>query len=334
MRLVSVIIPCFNEEATIRLLLDALYDQTYPRGQVEVVIADGRSTDCTVRVIETFQQECPDLPVRVVDNPKRIIPAGVNRAIEAAEGEYIIRMDAHSLPYPDYVKNCVAALERGAGDNVGGVWEIQPGGEGWLARAIAAAAAHPLGAGDARYRVGGEAQAVDTVPFGAFRRSLVKEVGFFDESLLTNEDYEFNVRVRQSGGRIWFDPAIRSRYFARSTLPALIRQYARYGYWKARMLRHYPHTLRWRQLLPPLFVLSALCLALLSILFPPVVWLLVVELGLYGAVLLASGISLALKKRDSPLIFGIPLTIAAMHLSWGGAFLWSLINPISKSARL
>jgi hypothetical protein len=242
-------------------------------------------------------------------------------------------MDAHSLPDPDYVKNCVSALERGAGENVGGKWEIQPGGEGWLARAIAAAAAHPLGAGDARYRVGGTAQPVDTVPFGAFRRSLVEQVGFFDETLLTNEDYEFNVRVRQAGGRVWFDPSIRSRYFARPTLPALIRQYARYGFWKARMLRRYPNTLRWRQLLPPLFVLSALGLALLSILFPQLLSLLVVELGLYGLVLLASGIALALKKRDLSLIAGIPLTIAAMHLSWGGAFLWSLIKPISKSAR-
>ena len=127
-----------------------------------------------------------------------------------------------------------------------------------MAQSIAAAASHPLGVGDALYRHASKASQVDTVPFGAFKRELLALVGFFDESLLTNEDYEFNTRIRKSGGTIWLDPAIRSVYFARPTLAALARQYSRYGFWKWRMLRRYPETLRWRQGLPPLFVLSLL----------------------------------------------------------------------------
>jgi glycosyltransferase involved in cell wall biosynthesis len=336
--LVSIIVPCYNEQATIRLLLDSLYAQTYPRAQLEVILADGLSTDNTRTEISSFQQGHPDLRVHLVDNPKRIIPAGLNCAIQAAAGEIIVRMDAHSIPYPDYVERCVAALQAGQGDNVGGVWEILPAGEDWLAQAIAAAAAHPLGVGDARYRLGGQAQAVDTVPFGAFRCSLFQHIGCFDETLLTNEDYEFNTRVRQSGGVVWFDPDIRSRYFARRTISDLARQYWRYGYWKARMIRRYPKTIRWRQLLPPLFMLSLLLLGL-AVLLGPAMGLrlaslfshaarlvLVVELSLYSFILLSAGVQMALKKNELSFVIGIPLAVAAMHFSWGSAFLWSLLK--------
>ena len=144
MPLVSIIVPCFNEEKTIRLLLDALHAQTYPHQAMEVIIADGMSSDGTRKQVSAFQDECPKLQVRVIDNPQRTIPAALNRAIETAEGEIIVRLDAHSVPRPDYVARCVEALEAGQGDNVGGVWEIQPQGDSWQARSIAAAAAHPL----------------------------------------------------------------------------------------------------------------------------------------------------------------------------------------------
>jgi succinoglycan biosynthesis protein ExoA len=327
MPLVSIIVPCYNEQATIRLLLEALYGQSHPRPEMEVIIADGLSTDCTLEEIASFQQEHPDLGVRVVDNPKRTIPAGLNRAIEAAQGEIFLRLDAHSMPYPDYVARCVSALKSGLGDNVGGVWEIQPGGQDWQARGIAAAAAHPLGVGDARYRVGGQAQAVDTVPFGAFHRSLVARIGAFDETLLSNEDYEFNVRVRGSGGTVWLDPAIRSRYFARQSLSALARQYWRYGYWKARMLRRYPETFRWRQL-AGVFVLSFLVLGISGVWFPLARWLLGLELIIYTLALLVVGIQEAFRKRDPALLLGVPLAIATMHFTWGAAFLWSLLSSM------
>ena len=98
---VSVIVPCYNEQSTIRLLLEALREQTYPRGGMEVVISDGQSTDGTRDVIAAFQQDFPDLSIRVVDNANRSIPAALNRAIEAASGEIVLRLDGHSQPYPD-----------------------------------------------------------------------------------------------------------------------------------------------------------------------------------------------------------------------------------------
>jgi glycosyltransferase involved in cell wall biosynthesis len=328
---VSIIVPCYNEQSTIRLLLEALCEQTYPRSELEVIVADGLSTDRTREVIAAFQKDVPDLSVRIVDNPNRYIPSALNRAIEAARGEIIVRFDGHSKPYPDYVANCIAAHRAELGDNVGGVWEIRPGADTWIAKSIAVAAAHPLGVGDALYRHAKQAAEVDTVPFGSFRRTLIERLGFFDESLLTNEDYEFNARIRKAGGRIWLDPSIRSVYFARATLWQLMRQYWRYGFWKWRMLRRYPDTLRWRQALPPLFVLSLFGLILLSIFIPFARILLAAELVLYLSIMLLAGLHAASRHRKAYLIWGLPLGIFAMHISWGSGFLWSILESRLKN---
>ncbi|HEX9090356.1 MAG TPA: glycosyltransferase family 2 protein [Anaerolineales bacterium] len=322
---VSLIVPCYNEEATIGQLLLAIECQTYPLADLEVIIADGLSTDHTREVISEYQSSHPNLAIRVIDNTKRIIPAGLNRAIEAARGKYLIRMDAHSIPEQDYIKDCVHDLEAGLGDNVGGIWKIQPGANTWIAQAIAIAVAHPLGVGDALYRIGGAAQEVDTVPFGAFHRGLIDRIGKFDETLLTNEDYEFNVRIRQSGGKVWMNPAIRSIYFARSTLKELSRQFWRYGYWKARMLLRYPKTLRWRQLLPPLFVLALLSMGLLSFGWYLARLSLAIIVILYTLVICATGIQMSISRKIPSLMIGFPLAIATIHLAWGSALLWGLL---------
>lgn len=328
MHSVSIIIPCYNEQDTICKLLEAIYAQSFPRAGLEVVIADGMSSDGTRLQIEQFAQSHPDLQIAVADNLPRSIPAALNSALKRSHGEIIVRLDAHSMPYPDYVERSVADLQAGLGENVGGIWEIHPGAQNWVARSIAHAAAHPLGVGDALYRHADKAALVDTVPFGAFRRDLLTQVGFFDETLLTNEDYEFNARIRKSGGKVWLDPAIRSVYFARPSLASLARQYSRYGYWKWRMLRRYPETLRWRQGLPPLFTLSLLGGTLLAVFFPIFRYLLAVEIGIYLLALGAAGLQMALKKKQASLMGGLPMAIATMHIAWGLGFLWSMIKGI------
>jgi len=330
---VSIIVPCYNEQATIRFLLDAILAQTYPRERMEVVLADGLSQDQTRVVAALFQQENPDLSLHVVDNRQRTIPSGLNLAIREARGEVIIRLDAHSVPIPEYVERCVGALADEKGTNVGGVWEIRPGGAGWVPESIALAAAHPLGVGDALYRLAPAPGAVDTVPFGAFRRQLIDEIGGFDETLLSNEDYEFNARVRQAGGRVWLDPQIRSIYFARASLLSLAKQYWRYGFWKLRMLLRYPGTLRWRQALPPLFVLSLIGLAILSYWQSSARMVLAIELLLYLAALLAAGLAAAVRRRKPLLVAGLAAAIATMHLAWGSGFLWSLASSPLKRNR-
>lgn len=330
MKEVSVIVPCFNEQETIKLLLFALVQQTYPLNKIEVVISDGLSTDCTREEIKKFSTNNPELTVHIVDNKKKIIPAGLNIAIDKAVGEFIIRLDAHSVPDPDYIARCVQALKDDLGNNVGGVWEIKPGKTNPIARSIALAASHPLGVGDAKYRYTEKAGYVDTVPFGSFYKEIIDKIGPFDESLLTNEDYEFNTRIRNSGGKVWLDPKIRSTYFARSSLKELSKQYSRYGYWKAIMLQRYPESLRLRQAVPPVFVLSLLILFVLTFFADFFGILLAVELVLYILVLVTLGIHLSIKNRDLTVIYGVPAAMATMHISWGSAFLWSTLNLLKK----
>jgi len=325
---VSLIIPCYNEENNIQDLLAAICEQNFPLTDLEVIIADGMSSDKTREKIQEFIVSVPELNVRVIDNPQRFIPIALNLAIKAAVGEYIVRMDAHAQPHPDYVKKCLQALEAGKGDNVGGVIRVKQDDQSWIAQSIAYAAAHPLGVGDARYRTGTEAQEVDTVAFGAFHSSLIDRMGGFDESLLTNEDYEFNVRIRKAGGKIWLDPEINASYISRSTLKTLASQYWRYGFWKLRMLIRYPETIRWRQL-AGLFVLSWLVWGIFSIWFPWARWLLLAQAVIYIGSLLIAGAKAVLDTGKSYLFIGLPLAISTMHFSWGTGFLWSLIRLIS-----
>ena len=323
---VTLIIPCYNELKTIGSLLQAIRLNNYDQSNLEIVVADGMSTDGTRDAIRDYAFQHPELSIRLIDNPQRIIPAALNTAIDAAEGEVIIRLDAHSAPRPDYIERCLNVLEETGAANVGGVWEIQPGAETWMARAIAAAASHPLGAGDARYRISGEPGPVDTVPFGAYRKEWLERVGPFNEDLLTNEDYEYNVRLRKTGGVVWFDPSIRSIYFARPDLHSLARQYWRYGYWKVCMLQRHPGTLRWRQALPPVYVLFTAILAALA--FPSLLarLLLAVQLGAYLSITALVGLVESIRREDMGLILGFPPAIWAMHFSWGGGFLWSALK--------
>lgn len=327
---VSIIVPCYNEETTIRHLLDSVLVQTYPRAQMELIISDGMSTDHTCDVIAEFQKDHADLSVRVLTNSVRTIPSGLNQAIRESRGEIIVRLDAHSMPIPEYVERCVAAHESGKGDNVGGVWDIRAGADTWIAKAISFAAAHPFGVGDAMYRLNAKAGAVDTVPFGSFRRTLIDKIGEFDETLLANEDYEFNTRVRESGGTVWLDPSIRSVYFSRSTLGKLANQYWRYGFWKFKMLKRYPHTLRWRQALPPVFVLSLLVLPVLSLWIGIARYVLAAQLLIYISILGLAGSKMTIEKRNAIFLAGLPLAIMTMHIAWGAGFLWSSVtNPFT-----
>lgn len=327
---VSVIIPCRNEEEYIGLVLQALFEQTYPIEDMEILIADGMSENKTREVITEFNKSHPDLKVRILDNQAQIIPAALNICLNEAKGEYIVRMDAHSIPNREYVEISVNDLEAGKGSNVGGVWDIKSRGEDWFGRGIAAAMKNPFGIGDAKYRYTKEASYVETVPFGAFKHTLIEEIGFFDETLLTNEDYEFNHRIRKNGGKIWLNPEIKSEYYARPDLQSVWKQFWRYGYWKVRMLSRYPESLRLRQAVPPLFVFSLISLIAGSLIWSPVRWILLLEVVLYWLILVFAGTKSAINEKSALHLISVPVTIISIHISWGSAFLFSLIEKIFK----
>lgn len=312
-----------NEQATIHGLLDAIGKQGYPLDRLETIVADGGSTDGTRQVIAAYQAMHPEHTVILVENPARIIPAGLNRAISASTGEILMRLDGHSSPAPGYLDACVNMLEEGKGDMVGGGLEVVSRDDSWFARSIVAAVSHPVGVGDSHFRFSTQAQEVDTIAFCAFRKDWIERVGGYDETLLANEDYEFNSRVRKAGGRIWLDPSYRTRYYPPATFGGLRRQYWRYGYWKARMAKRFPETLRWRQFLPPAALAVAVLAVLTGIVFHPI-WIGVAFFAiLYAGLLALVGIGQAIRHHSPSMVVGVPLAIATMHSNWAAAFLWS-----------
>lgn len=312
---VAVVVPCRNEARYLGGLLDALFAQT--RLPDEVVIVDDGSTDGTAVAATEWARQRPDLAVRVVPGPGRGPAAAMNAGIRTTAAETIIRLDGHSIPAPDYVDHCVQTLASAGGDAiVGGVWEVRPGDESPTAAAIAAVVSHPLGSGGAAYRQGGVGRDVETVPFGAYPRSLWESLGGYDEALAVNEDFDFNYRARRAGHRVVFEPSIRAVYFARPTLAALQLQYGRYGFWKRQMLRKDPRALHGRQV-PPILVAPWLALvAALTILMPgPITGALAM---LYPVGVLAGGVWIGAVRTVNPLVAAMALAI--VHLSWSVGF--------------
>jgi glycosyltransferase involved in cell wall biosynthesis len=295
---VTVAVPVFNEEGHLAACLDAIAAQTY--GEIiEVLVIDGRSTDRTREIALGYQH------VTLLDNPRRIQAAALNVALRYASGEVFVRVDGHCTIAPDYVERCVEALTESGAAMVGG--GMSPVASGTLQEGISAAMASRLGAGPARFHVGGAAAWVDTVYLGAFRTALAREVGGYAEDVGVNEDSEFAIRMAPRGG-IWFDPSICSTYVPRDSIGAVAKQFHKYGRSRAATLRRHPRSLKPRQLVTPMLVL-----ALLS------PWRGKVTVA-YAAVVVAR----AARERGRGPAFAA--TLPVMHLAWGTGFWRGLVS--------
>lgn len=309
---VSVVMPARDPGPAILSALRSVHDQDYP-GRVEVIVADGSDGPAMRRGIQSaFPQ------VRVVDNPRRTIPAGLNLAISSAAGDIIVRCDSHSVLPSCYIRTAVEQLE-GLSDRrvvcVGG--RAVPVGTNVFGRAVARVVTTSVVSGNSRYKVGGQSGPIDTVYLGVFLRSAWEKVGGYDEALEANEDYELNWQFRLHGGVVWFSSLLQSTYRPRSTPLSLARQQFSYGRWKATMLLKNPRSLRWRQLAPPLILLGLVALIVFGFvtgrfLYPAV------ALGLYALMPLTQ-----VGRRSARWDLSIALCPAVtllMHCSWGLGF--------------
>lgn len=325
--LVTVIMPIRNEEKFIRRSLGAVLAQDYPHNRLEVVIADGMSTDKTRELIEELGEQHPDIPITIVDNPEKIVPHGFNNALRAAKGDIIVRVDGHTIIEEDYVSQCVDALQRTDSDNVGG--RMDAVGETLVAQAIAFATSSPFGVGGAKFHYSQKEEQVDTVYMGAWWRRVFDQIGGFDERFIRSQDSEFNYRLRAHGGKILLSPKIKSTYYARSSLPKLWKQYYQYGYYKVQVIFRHPTQFRARQLVPPAFILGlagGIFIAPFSTVLR-VLWLIGVALYLTGSVVFSLRIALREGIRYLPTLL---IIFPILHFSWGFGFLDGLINVVLR----
>jgi cellulose synthase/poly-beta-1,6-N-acetylglucosamine synthase-like glycosyltransferase len=306
--LVSVIVPARNEERNIGGTLEALRRQDYPN--LEIIVVDGDSSDGTVDVVKRHMAEDPR--IEVLSNPRRITPVALNIALAHARGQWLVRMDAHSTVEPGYVSAAVARLREGRWGGVGGRKDgvaTTPAG-----RAIAAALGSKFGVGGSVYHHGVTEQEVDHIPFGAYPTELVRQLGGWDERLVTNQDFEFDYRLRRSGAALLFDPRLRIDWQSKETVRDLYLQYRRYGRGKVDVVRLHPASLRPRHLLPPLLVPYLVLAALTGVRRPRLAAAMVAP---YAAGLAAASVQTGRRLDDPRARRFVPAAFLAMHVGWG-----------------
>lgn len=321
---ISIIIPCRNEENYISRCLDFVLAQDYPGDKVEILVADGMSTDDTKKILLDYVKHHPT--VHYFENPKKIVTMGLNILIKEAQGELILRMDAHTEFPKDYVSKCVKYIQEYDVDNVGGVIITLPGNNTLSAKAIALAMASTFGVGNSYFRTGTKGpRLVDTVPFGCYRREVFDKVGLFDEDMVRSQDAEFNLRLIKNGGKILLVPDIVSHYYARNSFRKLIKMYAQYGYFKALSAAKIGKIMGIRQMVPALFISSLLVLILGTIFLKPLIWLFLFEIAIYLAANLFFSLKISLKQNPVVLPF-LVWSFILIHFTFGYNYLRGIFD--------
>lgn len=260
--LVSVVMPVFNESQYIDKCVKSLLEQDYDIDSMEWIFVDGGSTDDTVKKLELYQEDKPDL-ITILNNPQKIVPYAMNIGIKNARGKYVVRMDAHADYAKDYISKCIKVLEETGADNVGGVAETKA--NGFVGENIALMLSSRFGVGNSEFRVDGKSGYVDTVPFGAFRREVFQKYGGYDVRLVRNQDNEMNYRIRKNGGQIYLSNDIHLSYYCRNTVRGICDMARKNGMWNIITMKLCPGSMGIRHFVPLAFVLSLVLLPVLSL---------------------------------------------------------------------
>jgi len=285
-------------------------------GDVELLVADGRSTDGSVARLESACREA-GLRLTVIDNPDRWVSPGLNACIRSARGDLIVRMDCHTGYPADYLRLCASAAEDTGAWNIGGL--VVPVGRTKMERAVACAMDSPFGGVHwTRHATSRDRVEVDMVHCGAYLPEGLERAGLFDESLVRNQDDDLAFRLRQAGGSIILDPAIRSHYIPRGSLKRVFRQYYEYGFWKVVLMLKHRNIISPRALAPPAFLGSLGTLAVAAPFSGVARVLLLAEVGLYVALAVIFGAATIRTHRERwSLLPRVLVVYPTFHLAYG-----------------
>jgi len=319
---VTVLAPCRNEVGFIEKSIKTILENDYPDDLIELLVIDGMSTDGTREIVEKMIEQ--DNRIRLLNNPRKIVPSAMNIGVKAAKGEYIIRMDCHSIFAPDYISKCIQVSRRTAAENVGGYGVTLPGAETNVAKAIAAATSCGFGVGNATFRLTGPEQEVDTVPFGTYRKTLFDKIGLYDERLVRNQDIELNSRIIKAGGRIIISPEIKLKYYNRATYRGLWQQSFNNGLWNPYTIWLVGGGLYLRHFIPMFFVLGFMTFSIGALLWWPCRWILLGYVLFYLSV--AAAFSIRTAKRTKTSVVLVLWSFICLHVAYGLGSLWAVIT--------
>ena len=317
---VTIAMPSFNEEGYIEACIRSVQAQDYPEHLIEILIADGRSTDRTREIIASLAKDDPR--IRMVDNPDKLQAPGLNRLVREADGDVVVRLDVHCEYSPSYVRKCVEVLERTGAENVGGAQRAKA--KTFFQRALCAALESPAGVGGAKYRSAAAEGFVDTVFLGAFRRKVFESVGLWDPAAITNEDAELNQRIIAAGGKVYLSPEIEVHYYPRDSYKRLAEQYFKYGRGRARTLLKLGGFPTLRPLIPFAMVSGAAAMVVLPPLWP------MAPIATAGYLLATGAEAVRVGRKVGvsaiPMVWGIFPVLHAAHGVGFAAGLWKYLS--------
>lgn len=328
-KLVSIIIPCRNEEKFISRCLDSILLQDYPKENLEVFVVDGYSSDRTKEIAKEYSQKHPF--IRVLDNEKKITSSAMNIGIRESKGDIIMKMDCHSFYSSDYVSKSVACLLKYDADNVGGVLKTLPANDALAAKAIAICLSSFFGAGNSYFRTGtSEPREADTVAFGCYKKEVFSRIGMYNENLERSQDMELNLRLKKSGGKIMLCPQIEAVYYPKDNLADFFLHNFHDGVWAVMPLKFVKMPFSLRHYLPAGFVLSLIVFAFLGLFsgfFEGLFWLVLLSY-LFFSFYFSWNISK--KEKEQELLFLMPMAFFARHFGYGLGSIWGLIKIWSR----
>lgn len=324
--MLSVICPVYNEEKYIAQCIESILEQDYPKDCLEVIFADGMSTDRTRSIIAEYSTRYPW--IFLIDNPERIVPPALNAAIKVSHGDIIMRIDAHAVYPSNYFSKLVLALSKLKADNVGGVCVTLPMNDTPIAKAIAFVLRSRFGMGNSSFRVGvKETKQVDTVPFGCWPRSVFEKVGYFDLDLVRNQDDEFNGRIIKNGGKIYLIPEVEIKYYARDKIGKIWMMFYQYGLFKPLVNKKLGSPASLRQFFPLFFVLGLIFGALIGVIYPSLFYLYFSVVFFY----LILSVLFSLKVTHNPIImFWMVISYIIVHIGYGWGYLCGIFKIFAR----
>ena len=324
--MITVICPIYNEEKYIARCVESIIAQDYPKDDLEVLFIDGMSTDRTREIVAEYQVSYPF--IRLLDNPKKIVPCAMNIGIKAAKGEIIIRLDGHAL-YPSNYFSQLVEWHKKLPDawNVGGVCDTKVVNSTPESEAIAKVMCDKFGVGNSTFRTGAnkEYPKVDTVPFGAYKSFVFDKIGLYNEQLIRVQDFELNKRVAHAGGTIYMVPAIHCTYIPRDNYKAFAKNRYLTGYWviKTCFITKTTKNLGLRHFIPAGFVLSLIVPLLLGLIWWPMALISPCIALLYSAVMLMRSVQINDSKTN---VISLFKTFWCLHTSYGWGSLRALVT--------
>lgn len=310
--MITVICPVYNEAAYIRSLLD-FFVAAKPADK-ELILIDGDSADDTRAIIEEYVVYHSN--IRLLNNPERYVPYALNKAILAANGDIIVRLDAHTNYDVHYFEKIVETFRSTGADIVGGAMRIAPGNS--IQNAIGFATTTKFGVGNSSFHFADYEGYTDSVYLGAWKKNIFEKTGLFDTNFKRNQDDEFHYRAKSMGFKVYQSPQIKLYYHPRKNLRLLFKQYYQYGLYKPMVLKKVKNAVNLRHLVPSLFVIY---LALLPLLLLTGFYFCLLPLAAYASIAVLFAVFSARTLKE---VLLIPPVYVTLHMAYGLGFLAGL----------